>query len=72
MKFLEHFAAIRAAMERQGLWDDTDGMFYDRIVTPLMRVRAQGRSTVADNAGNVFEPAPAREAVRGRWPHIWG
>jgi hypothetical protein len=31
--FLEHFAGIRAAMDRQGLWDDADGMFYDRILT---------------------------------------
>jgi hypothetical protein len=33
-KFLEHFAEIRDAMERQGMWDETDGLFYDRIVTP--------------------------------------
>jgi hypothetical protein len=34
LKFLEHFAAIREAMETQGLWDDADGLFYDRLVTP--------------------------------------
>ena len=34
VKFLEHFAGIREAMDRQGLWDETDGLFYDRIVTP--------------------------------------
>ncbi|MGB3438379.1 MAG: glucosidase [Actinophytocola sp.] len=33
-KFLEHFAAIRAALERQGLWDDVDGLFYDRLIKP--------------------------------------
>ena len=33
-KFLEHFAEIRAAMDRQGMWDEGDGLFYDRIVTP--------------------------------------
>jgi hypothetical protein len=32
--FLEHFAGIRAAVDRQGLWDDTDGLFYDRLLTP--------------------------------------
>jgi hypothetical protein len=32
LKFLEHFAAIRAAIDSQGLWDDTDGLFYDRLV----------------------------------------
>jgi hypothetical protein len=34
LKFIEHFAAIRDAMENQGLWDDVDGLFYDRLVTP--------------------------------------
>jgi hypothetical protein len=33
LKFAEHFAAIRQAMDTQGLWDDTDGLFYDRLVT---------------------------------------
>jgi hypothetical protein len=32
LKFAEHFAAIREAMEYQGLWDDEDGLFYDRLV----------------------------------------
>ena len=34
LKFLEHFAGIRAALDQQGLWDDADGMFYDRLITP--------------------------------------
>ena len=34
LKFLEHFAGIRNALDEQGLWDDADGMFYDRLVTP--------------------------------------
>ncbi len=34
LKFLEHFAAIRDALAGQGLWDETDGLFYDRLVTP--------------------------------------
>jgi len=34
MKFLEHFAGIRLALDQQGLWDDADGMFYDRLITP--------------------------------------
>jgi hypothetical protein len=32
LKFAEHFAAIRQAMDTQGLWDDGDGLFYDRLV----------------------------------------
>jgi len=34
LKFLEHFATIRQAMDNQGLWDDTDGLYYDRLTTP--------------------------------------
>ena len=34
MKFLEHFAAIRDALDGLGLWDDADGMYYDRLITP--------------------------------------
>jgi len=34
LKFLEHFAGIRDALAQQGLWDDTDGLYYDRLITP--------------------------------------
>jgi Mannosylglycerate hydrolase MGH1-like glycoside hydrolase domain len=34
LKFMEHFAGIRTALDQQGLWDDTDGLFYDRLITP--------------------------------------
>jgi hypothetical protein len=34
MKFLEHFAAIADAIDNQGLWDDADGLYYDRLLTP--------------------------------------
>ena len=34
LKFLEHFAGIRDALARQGLWDEADGLYYDRLVTP--------------------------------------
>jgi hypothetical protein len=45
MKFLEHFAAIRDALDDLGLWDETDGIYYDRLITPdgqpiPMRVRS--------------------------------
>jgi hypothetical protein len=33
-KFIEHFAQIANAMNEQGLWDEGDGFFYDRLVTP--------------------------------------
>ena len=34
LKFLEHFAAIKDALDSQGLWDETDGLYYDRLITP--------------------------------------
>jgi hypothetical protein len=34
VKFLEHFAAITEAIDGQGLWDETDGLYYDRLLTP--------------------------------------
>jgi hypothetical protein len=44
-KFFEHFTLIAVAMNRQGLWDDADGFYYDTLfgddgsVTPI-RVRS--------------------------------
>jgi hypothetical protein len=32
LKFVEHFAAIRQAIDDEGMWDETDGLFYDRLV----------------------------------------
>src|SRR4029077_10132389 len=34
LKFLEHFAAMTAAMRDLDVWDDTDGMYYDKLITP--------------------------------------
>jgi hypothetical protein len=34
LKFLEHFAAIKQALDDRGLWDDDDGLYYDRLITP--------------------------------------
>jgi hypothetical protein len=34
LKFLEHFAAIRDALDDLGLWDEQDGIYYDRLITP--------------------------------------
>ncbi|MCE0763726.1 glucosidase [Pseudonocardia kujensis] len=33
-KFLEHIAAIRTAVESEGLWDPETGLFADRLVAP--------------------------------------
>jgi mannosylglycerate hydrolase MGH1-like protein len=45
IKFLEHFAQVSEALNTQGLWDDEDGFFYDRLRLPdgtvtLIRVRS--------------------------------
>ena len=42
--FLEHFAAIRDALDGIGLWDDVDGVFYDRLCTPEGTVPIKVRS----------------------------
>jgi hypothetical protein len=34
LKFLEHFAAISGVIDGQGIWDSTDGLYYDRTVLP--------------------------------------
>ena len=34
VKFLEHFSLISDAMEAQGLWDEEDGFYYDRLRSP--------------------------------------
>ena len=34
MKYNEHLASIAQALEGLGLWDDTDGFYYDRLKTP--------------------------------------
>ena len=34
LKFLAHFAAISDAIDSQGLWDEQDGLYYDRLNTP--------------------------------------
>ncbi len=48
LKFVEHFAAIRDALSSQGLWDETDGLYYDRLITPSgTQVPVKVRSMVA-------------------------
>jgi Glycosyl hydrolase family 63 C-terminal domain len=48
LKFVEHFAAIKQALDDRGLWDETDGLYYDRLITPGGdRVPLKVRSIVA-------------------------
>jgi hypothetical protein len=46
LKFLEHFAAIADALDRLGLWDEQDGLYYDRLRTPNGEVPVRVRSMV--------------------------
>jgi hypothetical protein len=34
LKFIEHYAAIAQALADQGMWDGTDGIFYDQLSLP--------------------------------------
>src|SRR5262245_28766190 len=34
LKFLEHFVTIRQALATLGMWDEDEGMYFDRLVTP--------------------------------------
>jgi hypothetical protein len=48
LKFVEHFAAIKQALDDRGLWDDADGLYYDRLITSSGdRVPLKVRSIVA-------------------------
>ncbi len=69
LKFVEHFALISRALESGGLWDETDGLFYDQLRLPDgSTVSVKVRSIVAVlpmlGAAAIDEPAIARaEAV---------
>ena len=48
LKFVEHFAAIKQALDDRGLWDEADGLYYDRLITSSgEQVSLKVRSIVA-------------------------
>jgi hypothetical protein len=48
LKFVEHFAAINQALDDRGLWNEADGLYYDRLITPAGdRVDVKVRSIVS-------------------------
>ena len=60
LKFLEHFAAITDALDGQGLWDETDGLYYDRLLTPA------GDSRVGEGpVDGGHHPGPGGRGHRG-------
>jgi hypothetical protein len=76
LKFLEHFAGIRNALDQQGLWDEADGLFYDRLITPSgYAVPVKVRSMVGIIpllAAEVIDGAMLRQAltVNKRFRHL--
>ena len=44
MKFLQHFALVRTALNDLGLWSEEDGFFFDELVLPAGRRRPSGRT----------------------------
>jgi hypothetical protein len=47
LKFLEHYAGIAEAIDSMGMWDDTDGMFYDHLSLPSgVTIPVKARSMV--------------------------
>ncbi|MGO9083048.1 MAG: hypothetical protein ACLQDY_29150, partial [Streptosporangiaceae bacterium] len=71
LKFLEHFAAIRDALEGLGLWDEADGLYYDRLRIPSgtevpLRVRSIVSMIPALAIGVVDEGVLDRSMVVGK------
>ncbi len=71
VKFLEHFAAIRDALGSRGLWDEADGLYYDRLVAPdgtgvPLRVRSIVGMIPALALGIVSEATVRRSLMLGK------
>ncbi len=71
LKFLEHFAAITEAIDGQGMWDDADGLYYDRLLTPggtavPVKVRSMVGIIPALAAAVIDEPTLERSLALGK------
>ena len=69
--FLERFADIRVALDATGMWDERDGLFYDRIVTPdgtvvPVRVRSMVSMIPMLAVGTVGEDGVGRSLQVGK------
>jgi hypothetical protein len=67
LKFLEHFAGISDAIDSQGLRDDADGLYYDRLKMPTgetapVRVRSM-MSIIPTLAAAVLTEDDLRQAL---------
>ena len=80
IKFLEHFVSITRALNRQGLWDETDGLYYDRFrradgTTAAMRVRSMAGlvpmlAAATVDEGEVKDAAAVRKLFARLLAHI--
>jgi hypothetical protein len=71
VKFLEHFAAISEAIDAQGLWDEADGLYYDRLLTSdgtSVPVKARSMVSIipALTAAAIDEPLIERSLTLGK------
>ncbi len=71
LKFLEHFAAITGAIDSEGLWDETDGLYYDRLLTPdgtAVPVRTRSMVSIIPvlTAAAIDEPMIDRSLALGK------
>ncbi|HEX9527688.1 MAG TPA: hypothetical protein VF951_09330, partial [Streptosporangiaceae bacterium] len=71
LKFLEHFAAITEAIDSQAMWDDADGLYYDRLFTPggtavPVKVRSMVGIIPALAAAVIDEPMLERSLALGK------
>ena len=75
LKFLEHFADIADAINDQDMWDESDGLFYDKLLTadgtaspdegPVHGRRHPGAGRCGRRPADARRLAAAGQAVRG-------
>jgi hypothetical protein len=71
LKFLEHSAAITEAIDGEGLWDEADGLYYDRLLTSdgtAMQVRTRSMVSIIPilTAAVIDEPLIAESLALGK------
>ena len=70
IKFLEHFVSITRALNQHGMWDESDGVYYDRFrtadgTTTPMRVRSMA-GIVPLLAAAVVDEREVKDAAAAR------
>ena len=57
---------IRGAMDSRGLWDETDGLYYDRLVDPVRRAGCRSRSARWSGSSRRWRPWSIEEEMLPR------